>query len=184
MFVLAYCAGLRMGEIVHLRVGDIRLDEQSLDIRDTKFFKSRRLPLSASAMGALSRYLVARRQAGLPAAPDTPLFCHHRGGYAYITANHLLRRVLRFAGLKTGTGRVGPRIHDIRHSFVVHRMTAWYREGIDPQTKMPYLWTYLGHRSLHSSLVYMTITQELLHLANDRFHAFAAPALSASTEAP
>ena len=184
MFVLAYCAGLRIGEIVRLRLGDIRTGDQSLDIRVTKFFKSRRLPLSASAMAVLLRYLEARRKAGIPTAPDTLLFCHQKGGYAYITANHLLRRVLRFAGLKTGTGRVGPRIHDVRHSFVVHRMTEWYREGIDPQAKLPYLWTYLGHRGLHSSLVYMTITQELLHRANDRFHTVAATALRASTENP
>lgn len=182
MFVLAYCAGLRIGEIVHLRVGDIRSDEHSLDIRDTKFFKSRRLPLSTTAMTVLQRYSQARQEAGIAGAPDTPLFCHEKGGYAYITANQLLRRVLRFAGLKTGKGRVGPRIHDVRHSFVVHRMTEWYREGVDPQAKLPYLWTYLGHRGLHSSLVYMTITQELLQRANDRFHTFAAPALRVSTE--
>ena len=184
MFVLAYCAGLRMGEIVRLRVRDIRLDEQALDIRDTKFFKSRRLPLSATAMAVLHRYLEARRKAGIPTAPDTLLFWHQKGGYAYITADQLLRRVLRFAGLKTGTGRIGPRVHDVRHSFVVHRMTEWYRQGIDPQAKLPYLWTYLGHHSLHSSLVYMTITQELLHHANDRFHAVAASALRASRENP
>ena len=64
MFVLAYCAGLRIGEIVRLRLGDIRTGEQSLDIRVTKFFKSRRLPLSASAMAVLLRYLEARRKAG------------------------------------------------------------------------------------------------------------------------
>lgn len=160
------------------------MDEHALDIRDTKFFKSRRLPLSPTAMAALQRYLEARRQVGIPHAPDTLLFWHRKGGYAYITANQLLRRVLRFAGLKTGTGRAGPRIHDVRHTFVVHRLTEWYRKGIDPQAKLPYLWTYLGHRSLHSSLVYMTITQELLHHANDRFHAFAASALRASTEPP
>jgi site-specific recombinase XerD len=182
MFVLAYCAGLRMGEIVRLHVGDIRLDNCSLDIRDTKFFKSRRLPLSATAMTALQRYLEARRNQGISSAPDSILFSHQKGGYAYVTANHLLRRVLHCAGLKTGKGRVGPRIHDIRHSFVVHRMTEWYRNGIDPETKLPYLWTYLGHRNLHSSLVYMTITQELLHRANERFHTFATPALQACAQ--
>lgn len=61
-------------------------------------------------------------------------------------------------------------------------MTEWYREGIDPQARLPYLWTYLGHRGLHSSLVYMTITQELLQRANDRFRTVAMPALQASKE--
>lgn len=182
MFALAYCAGLRIGEIVRLHVGDIRSDDQSLDIRETKFFKSRRLPLSNSAMAVLKRYLKARCDAGIPDSPAALLFWHEKRPYAYITANQLLRRVMRFVGLKTGTGRVGPRIHDLRHSMVVHRMTEWYRDGIDPDAKLPYLWTYLGHRGLHSSLVYMTITQELLHHANDRFHSYAATSLRASKE--
>lgn len=83
----------------------------------------------------------------------------------------LLRRVIRRAGLKPGDGIRGPRIHDIRHTFVVHRMTAWYQEGISPQRRLPYLATYLGHRNINSTLVYLTITQELLQLASQRFKA-------------
>jgi integrase len=174
MFVLAYCAGLRMAEIVGLRLGDIREDSDTIDIKDTKFFKSRRLPLSPSAMAVLRSYLLARRQALAPRDADSPLFWHEKGSYAYITANHLMRRVMRSAGLKPDRGRTGPRIHDLRHSFVVHRMIAWYREGVNVQAKLPYLWTYLGHRDLHSTLVYITITQELLHRASERFRAFGA----------
>jgi len=169
MLVLAYCAGLRMGEIVHLSVGDVRLDEGLIEIRDTKFFKSRRLPLTSSVMEALRKYLQARTAAGASTAVDSSLFWHNKKGYAYITANHLLRRVLRRAGLKPNPGRVGPRIHDLRHTFVVHRMLAWYREGIDVQARLPYLWTYLGHRDLHSTIVYLTVTQELLQEASERF---------------
>jgi len=168
--------------IVRLHVGDILADEHALNIRETKFFKSRRLPLSSSAMAVLRRYLKARRDAAIPDSPDALLFWHENRPYSYITASHLLRRVMRFVGLKMGTGRIGPRIHDLRHSMVVHRMTEWYRDGIDPQAKLPYLWTYLGHRGLHSSLVYMTITQELLQRANDRFHSYAATALQSSEE--
>jgi len=184
MLVLAYCAGLRIGEIVRLRVQDLRWEEQALDIRESKFFKSRRLPVAASTMAVLQQYWAARREAGIPEAPETPLFCHRRGGYAYATATQLLYRVLRVAGLKPARGRVGPRVHDLRHSFVVHRLLAWYREGIDPQAKLPYLWTYLGHRGLPSSLVYLTITQELLHQASERFRAFAAPGLASVAEGP
>ena len=117
---------------------------------------------------------LARRQALAPTDADSPLFWHEKGGYAYITANHLMRRVMRSAGLKPDPGRAGPRIHDLRHSFVVHRMIEWYREGVNVQAKLPYLWTYLGHRDLHSTLVYITITQELLHRASERFRAFGA----------
>lgn len=169
MLVLAYCAGLRMGEIVHLVMGDVLLEEGLIEIRDTKFFKSRRLPLTSSVVEALRAYLRARMLAGANTAVDSPLFWHNKNGYAYITANHLLRRVLRKAGLKPKAGRVGPRIHDLRHTFVVHRMLAWYRQGVDVQARLPYLWTYLGHRDLHSTIVYLTVTQELLQEASERF---------------
>ena len=61
------------------------------------------------------------------------------------------------------------RFHDLRHTFVVHRMTLLYRQGINPQGHLPYLAAYLGHRDIHSTLVYLTITQELLQRVNERF---------------
>ncbi|MDQ6707405.1 MAG: tyrosine-type recombinase/integrase [Acidobacteriota bacterium] len=171
MLVMAYCAGLRIGEIAGLELRDIDLTEGTIEVRDTKFFKSRRLPLSPSAATALRDYIIARRKAGASEEAQVPLFVHEKGGYSQITAGALLRNVIRRAGLSTVRGRGGPRIHDIRHTFVVHRMTQWYREGVNPQSRLHYLATYLGHRNIHSTLIYLTITQELLHHANDRFRA-------------
>jgi integrase len=57
----------------------------------------------------------------------------------------------------------------MRHAFVVNRMLIWYREGINPQTRLPYLATYLGHKDINSTLVYLTTTQELLQQAGERF---------------
>lgn len=165
MIVLAYCAGLRLGEIVRLRIGDIDFDQGALDVRDTKFFKSRRLPLSKTAIDALRSFLQDRLKTD---GPQTPVFVHGKGGYSYVAAGHLLRDVIRMAGLHKGKGR-GPRFHDLRHTFVVHRMTQWYQEGVNPQGKLVHLSTYLGHRNIHSTLVYLTITQELLQQANLRF---------------
>jgi integrase len=108
---------------------------------------------------------------GASESPDAPLFWHTKGPYHYVTAGALLALVIRRAGLKRERGRVGPRIHDIRHAFVVHRMVHWYREGINPENHLPYLATYLGHRNVHSTLVYLTITQEILRHASDRFRA-------------
>jgi integrase len=179
MVVLAYCAGLRHGELVGLTVGDVDMEGQSIEIRGTKFFKSRRLPLTDSVMAALQEYLNARQQAGAPIEAHAHLFWHPQrtGPYSYDTVGKLLTRVLRRAGLKPEKGRVGPRIHDLRHAFVVNRMLAWYREGINPQSRFPYLATYLGHHDINSTLVYLTITQELLQHANDRFHAYGAQSL-------
>ena len=169
MLVLAYCAGLRLSEFVGLKLRDLDLTAECIEIHDTKFFKSRRLPLSATAMAALRDYLDARLKAGAPTDPDAPLFWHEKGGYSYVTAGAHLRRLIRAAGLKKTVGRTGPRIHDLRHTFVVHRMTRWYEQGINPQSRLPYLAAYLGHRNIHSTLVYLTITQELLQHASQRF---------------
>lgn len=169
MLVLAYCAGLRLAEIVGLKLGDLDLNADCIEVLDTKFFKSRRLPLSVTAMAALRDYLTARSKAGAPTESDAPLFWHAKGGYGYVASGAHLRRLIRVAGLKTTSGRTGPRVHDLRHAFVVHRMTKWYQQGINPQTRLPYLAAYLGHRDIHSTLVYLTITQELLQHANERF---------------
>jgi integrase len=169
MVALAYCAGLRLAEIVGLKLGDLDLNADCIEVVDTKFFKSRRLPLSATAMAALRDYLKARAKAGAPTESDAPLFWHAKGGYGYVATGAHLRRLIRVAGLKSGAGRTGPRVHDLRHAFVVHRMTKWYEQGINPQTRLPYLAAYLGHRDIHSTLVYLTITQELLQHANERF---------------
>jgi site-specific recombinase XerD len=171
MLVLAYCAGLRIGEVVRLNVGDFNIDDRVIEVHGTKFFKSRRLPLSASAVAALQSYLTARKVAGASTSPDAALFWHqHAGGrYSRDRAGKLLVRVLRRAKLKPDPGRVGPRVHDLRHAFVAGRMLAWYREGINPQSRLPYLATYLGHKDINSTLVYLTVTQNLLQQASERF---------------
>jgi integrase/recombinase XerD len=171
MLALAYCVGLRLGEIVHLNLCDLDLADRTINIRDTKFFKSRRLPLSVSVVVALQRYLEARYQTGATNDPSAGLFWHPKasGRYSYSMAGKLLVHVLRRAGLKPMQGRRGPRVHDCRHAFVVNRMLTWYREGINPQTRLPYLATYLGHKDINSTLVYLTATQELLQQAGERF---------------
>jgi integrase len=112
----------------------------------------------------------AREKSGATGNPESSLFWHEKGSYRYAVAETLLRRVIQRAGLRETPGRgSGPRVHDLRHTFVVHRMTQWYRQGINPQGHLPYLAAYLGHRNIHSTLVYLTITQELLQRANERF---------------
>lgn len=176
MLAVGYCAGLRISEIAGLRLGDVDLQVGTITIRETKFFKSRILPLTASVIAALREYLEARRRAGAPQDPAAGLFWNDQNGtrYATKTVMRLFVDILRRAGLKPPRGKIGPRIHDLRHSFVVNRILEWYRAGINPQDKLPFLATYLGHRDIHSTLVYITVTQDLLQQANERFRAFAA----------
>lgn len=95
MLVLAYCAGLRLSEIVGLTVGDVHVDEATIGIRNTKFFKSRRLPLAPTVMSALQFYLAAREKAGAPIKPTAGLFWHQQaaGRYSHVMAGKLLVRV-------------------------------------------------------------------------------------------
>ena len=170
MLVLAYCAGLRLGEIANLTVGDVNLEEATIEIRETKFFKARRLPLTPSVMNAVRDYLEKRQNAGAPLDGEAGLFWHERNRrYSQVRIGQLLVEVLRRAGLKPAHGQVGPRIHDLRHAMVCNRMLSWYQQGINPQSRLPHLATYLGHKSIDSTLVYLHITQELLQIAGNRF---------------
>lgn len=185
MLVLLYCAGLRIGEVARLMLGDVDLRAGTIAIRETKFYKSRLLPLSGDAIAALDELLMARREARAQDHPAAKLFWHDQGGTGYVRATiaDMLVDILRMAGIKPAKGKIGPRIHDLRHTFVVHRILEWYREGVDVQERLPFLATYLGHRDINSTLVYITVTQELLQEAGERFRAIGAPCLGVSREA-
>ncbi len=73
------------------------------------------------------------------------------------------------------TDRWQPRLHDLRATFAVHRLVAWYREGVDLQTRLPLLATYLGHINVSGTQVYLTMTHELLAEASRRFERYARP---------
>lgn len=181
MLTLGCCAGLRLGEIARLTLADVDREDRLIVIRDSKFFKSRRLPLAPGVMQLLERYLAARRVARAPGAPEDPLWWTtlRRKGYSYGEIQKLLTRVIRRAGLKPAGGRRGPHVHDLRHAFVAQRMLKWYRDGIDPQSRLPHLATYLGHKDIHSTLVYLNITPELLQQASERYRRRGAYALGA-----
>jgi integrase len=182
MLMLAYCAGLRGREIARLRLGDVDLQEGAIDIRETKFFKHRRLPLPPGVLAALMNYLAARERAGAPRHPQSELFWSPQTGRGYSigVVRLMLTDVLRRAGVKPARGAVGPRIHDLRHSMVSRRMRDWYRAGINPESRLPHLATYLGHKDIRSTLVYLNITPELLQEASERFRKNGAAVLQAT----
>ena len=179
MILLAYCAGLRRSEIAWLDLGDADLRSGTITIRETKFYKTRILPLSDSVAVELRAYIDARRRAGGPQNPKSGLFwhAHLNDRYRPEAVTTMITNVMRRTGLKPASGRTGPRVHDLRHSMVVNRILQWYRSGINPQEKLHFLSTYMGHRDLHSTLVYITVTQDLLQEASERFRALGAPCL-------
>lgn len=171
VLILLYCTGLRLGEATRLRLKDIDLVNNQLEIIRSKFNKSRFVPFSPSVRETLERYIAQSRAAGAPSAAESPIWWspRNRAGYGSHYLGALIRAAFTSAGLKPNKGAVGPRPHDLRHTFVAHRMMQWYREGVDVQSRLPYLATYLGHRDISSTLVYITLTSELMQTASERF---------------
>ena len=175
-FIAALAAtGLRVGEAIRLKDGDVRLDElpPRLIIRETKFHKSRIVPLHATVAEMLRRYLEERRRLQYHALSDA-FFVSEKGWHLnYNTLWHWFTRLTKKLGMWPSSGR-RPCPHCMRHSFAVRRMLAWYREGADVQALLPTLSVYLGHVRPQESYWYLTATPELLGAAAERFRVYAA----------
>lgn len=177
IFALMYGLGLRVSEAASLCRQDIDLDAQYLHIRQTKFSKSRLVPYGPQMNNAIKQYLEA---CPTTLTPDEPVFSLSRDTRKPIRSGSISRtfRLLsQQLNLQIPPGVSTPRLHCLRHSFAVSTLTRWYRSGIDPTQKLPYLSAFMGHVNPNSTVVYLTITTELLELANQRFEAYAAPTL-------
>ena len=172
--LLLYGAGLRRGEAMRLKLEDVDISQSLLHIRGTKFFKSRIVPLSNS-LTAVVRAFIARPGNHYSLGPESRLFSSRDGTALGSTALGVtFRRLCVIAGIqRNGGARNQPRMHDLRHSAAVHRVTAWYRCDADLNDLLPKLATYLGHAGLSGTQRYLTMTQDLLAEASSRFEAFA-----------
>jgi integrase len=169
--VLLYTTGLRLGELVRLRLGDYHTRDQTLLIRDSKFHKSRLMPLSIDGTREIDEYLAARRSQQVAILPESPLLWHHtRRGSAYTGTGltNAIRPLLRALKIRTETGRL-PRVHDFRHTFALEALLRWYRSGAEVQAKLPLLATYMGHVSIASTEYYLRFVEPLGVSASERF---------------
>lgn len=177
--LLLYATGLRIREVVALNRADVDFDQSLLTVVKSKFYKSRLIPFSPPLGRVLQGYL--SRPTGLEsnAGKDTPFFTTERGNRVnQFTLESSFRRVCQEAGVRRDDkARYQPRLHDLRHTFAVHRLTAWYRRNKDVQRLLPQLSVYLGHVHLAATQVYLTMTSELLDEANQRFEQYAAKTL-------
>jgi integrase/recombinase XerD len=175
MLLLFYGAGLRRGEALRLSVTDVDLASSLLTIRNTKFFKSRLVPISADLTKVLRDY--ARWQAVThPSADATSTFFLDKRGEAVhrCSLDSAFKRLRKHVGVRRSDGgRFQPRLHDLRHTFAVHRLIAWYRQGADVQRLVYHLSVYLGHDCLAHTQVYLSMIPELLQQASTRFERYA-----------
>ncbi len=168
--VLLYTAGLRLGELLHLTLGDLENNSSILRIRETKFHKTRLVPLSQSAGEELQMYLKARN-AVFPIYTDAPLLCNSKSrmlGYSRSGMQAAIKNLFDIAGIHDFQKR-RPRLHDLRHSFAIQALIRWYKNGEDVQTNLPKLALYMGHVSIESTVYYLKWVPTLRVLASKRF---------------
>ena len=174
LILLLYTTGMRLSEALKLQLGDIDWKNQALIVRETKFFKSRIVPIAPSVTNELENYLQLRRQTGLSIKNEAALFQnpHRKGHYSKTGARATFNKLLLQTGIKNSRGSTRPCMHSLRHTMAVHRVEQWYRQGQDVQSKLGLLSTYLGHVNISSTQRYLTMTTELLQQVSDRFRIY------------
>lgn len=172
IFGLLTVTGLRIGEALKLKRDDADLEAGLLTIRDSKFGKSRLVPIHSTTAAVLNDY-TRRRDALFPASISPTFFVGEQGRALNHSAIHLVfRTVARQIRLRRpGDAYRGPSIHDLRHSYAVATLLRWYRAGNDVEQRLPILSTYLGHSHTSSTYWYLSACPELMEHAARRLDA-------------
>jgi len=176
LLLLLYGTGLRISEALRLNLDDFDVENRVLTIHETKFFKSRFVPVGED-LGRVLREHLDRQWPVERRTPAAPLLRTQK--YERIkrqTAELVFKRLREKAGVaRPSTARYQPRLHDFRHTFAVVRLVTWYREGKNVQRLLPHLTTYLGHLRIMETQRYLTMTTELLQQASLCFERYARP---------
>lgn len=164
---LLAATGMRIGEAIKLERDDIDWSSGVILIRESKFGKTRHVPVQSSTMEALAGF-ATRRDHLQPDRTKTRFFVSRNGNpLIYTDVSDTFRRLITAADVGTGSA-ARPRLHDMRHTFAVTTLLGWYRDGGDVQSRLPWLSTYLGHRDPRSTYWYLSAAPELLALAANR----------------
>ena len=169
--------GLRIGEALRLTLDQVHLDRDPpyLEVRDTKFHKSRLVPLHATAAAKLQEYLGERKQHVRAQVANTFFINDHGRPLLDGRVRKAILQAQRHAGIvkPAGPGCQGPSLHALRHSFAVQRLLAWYRTGANVRAQLPNLSVYLGHLGMVETYRYLSATPELLTIAGEMFGRYA-----------
>src|SRR5690606_27994672 len=157
----------RIGEAIRLDRSDVGWSEGVLLIRESKFKKTRHVPVHSSTLDALDSY--ARRRDDVGPEPQTTAFFISSPGtrLCYTVVSDTFRSLLGRSRVGEGASAT-PRLHGLRHSFAVRTLMGWYQTGEDVAARLPWLSTYLGHREPRYTYWYLSAVPELLAFAANR----------------
>lgn len=173
LILTLYGTGLRIGEALSLTLTDVSFEESLITVCNTKFFKTRWVPIGPCLKGALQNYVKRRRRLPCPKGKDSALFATRSGNALIYDYARKVFPILREAAGIRREARYQPRIHDIRHTAATHRLLAWYHKGANVQRLLPKLSTYLGHINISATRRYLSMTPELQKEASFRFEQYA-----------
>jgi integrase len=174
-FGLLAATGLRLSEALRLRCSDVDLIASHLTVRQSKWGKSRLVPMHPTVTKAMARYLELRQR--VPSASDAYFFVSPAGtAIPRKTAQNVFERLRRELGWIARGTCAAPRIHDLRHSFICRRVMLWHEQGADIDNAMLALSTYVGHVAVSYTYWYLTGVPELMAVAGRRFEMFASDA--------
>lgn len=168
LFGLYVAAGLRASEAIRLHRDDVDLSKGVLTIRSSKFGKSRYVPVHASTQLALQRYASLRDRLLVRPASRCFFLSDKGENVTYPMLKSTFAKVRKRAGLGSRGDSRGPRLHDLRHRLAIQTLLRWYRHGVDVESQLPRLSTYLGHTSVTDTQWYLTATPQLLRYALNR----------------
>jgi integrase/recombinase XerD len=173
LLLLLYATGLRISEALNLNLADVDLDDSMLHVRESKFYKTRLVPIGKDLTQVLREYAQLRHKR-LPLDPDAPFLLTARGKRVSRGGAEAAFKQMRAQAMvrRHDGAHYQPRLHDLRHTAAVTRVVRWYREGADVQRLLPRLATYLGHVHITGTQRYLSMTPELLQQASVRFEQF------------
>lgn len=173
LFGLLASTGLRISEALALRQQDVDLERFVLRIRETKFRKSRLVPIHDTVAAHLQSFAARRDREPDARTSEWFLVGRHGRPLPYSTVRTTFRKIVVQLGWQSNGTLPRPRIHDLRHTFACRRILQWYREDVDVDHALASLSTYMGHGKLTDTYWYLSASGALLGIANDRFERFA-----------
>jgi site-specific recombinase XerD len=177
MLGLMASTGIRVGEAIYLHTDDVHLDSDSprLEIRESKFRKSRLVPLHPTTAGKLRHYARLRTELGGAPLPKAFFVSERQEYLCYETLRRWFRDTTLDLGMRSTPDRRTPTIHGLRHHFAVERLTLWCQQGASARDLAPHMSVYMGHVSPAESYWYLSSTPALMKTAADSFQSYSAP---------